>query len=69
MDILDTPVWEYNFSMMTLNKLHLASIHTIRELVVKTEIELIMDWKFGRRCRSEVKRELDKIGLHLGMTI
>lgn len=46
-----------------------AGIKTIGQLVVKTEAELLREPNFGRKTLNDVKSELKKRGLYLGMVI
>ena len=47
---------------------HAPDITTIRDLVLKTEGELLRMPNFGRKSLNEIKENLSLMGLRLGMT-
>jgi hypothetical protein len=47
-------------------RLEQAGIVTLRQLVSKTEFELLTISGFGRKSLNEVKESLARLGLHLG---
>jgi hypothetical protein len=51
------------------NCLKNANIRTIRELVQKTEAEMLKTKNFGRKSLNEIKEILHTMGLSLGMQI
>ena len=53
--------------MRSYNCLKNANIQTIRELVQKTENEMLKTKNFGRKSLNEIKEILHKMGLSLGM--
>ena len=66
---LSKPVAKLELSMRSANCLEAAGITTVRELVVKTEPELLEFRNFGRRSLREIKNILSDMGLSLGMTL
>ena len=46
-----------------------ANIQTIRELVEKTEAEMLKTRNFGRKSLNEIKDILHSMGLSLGMRL
>ena len=53
--------------MRSYNCLKNANIQTIRELVMKTENEMLKTKNFGRKSLNEIKEILTRMGLSLGM--
>ena len=66
---LDKSVEELELSVRSNNCLKNASIHTIRELVQKTEPEMLRTKNFGRKSLNEIKEVLQAMGLGLGMRL
>jgi DNA-directed RNA polymerase subunit alpha len=64
---LDRSVEELELSVRSYNCLKNANIQTIRELVQKTESEMLKTKNFGRKSLNEIKDILMKMGLSLGM--
>src|SRR5690349_3267337 len=64
---LDRSVDELELSVRSYNCLKNADIRTIRELVQKTEPEMLKTKNFGRKSLNEIKEILTSMGLHLGM--
>ncbi len=64
---LDRSVEELELSVRSYNCLKNANIQTIRELVQKTESEMLKTKNFGRKSLNEIKDILSKMGLSLGM--
>ncbi len=64
---LDRSVEELELSVRSYNCLKNANIQTIRELVQKTENEMLKTKNFGRKSLNEIKEILTKMGLSLGM--
>ena len=56
-------------SVRTANALVNARITTIRELVQRTESDLLKSKDFGRKSLQEVKAILAEMGLMLGMRL
>jgi len=64
---LDRSVEELELSVRSYNCLKNANITTIRELVQKTEQEMLKTKNFGRKSLNEIKEILSAMGLSLGM--
>ncbi len=66
---LDRPVSELELSVRAANCLKNVDLSTIRDLVKKTEAEMLKTKNFGRKSLNEIKEVLADMGLHLGMTL
>jgi DNA-directed RNA polymerase subunit alpha len=66
---LSKPVAELELSVRSANCLEAAKITTIRDLVIKTEQEMLKFRNFGRKSLNEIKDILASMGLSLGMTL
>jgi DNA-directed RNA polymerase subunit alpha len=66
---LSLPVAELNLSVRASNCLESESIMTVRELVSRTEDQLLEVRNFGETTLTEVREKLREMGLHLGMRI
>jgi DNA-directed RNA polymerase subunit alpha len=66
---LDKSVEELELSVRSYNCLKNANIRTIRELVQKTESEMLRTKNFGRKSLNEIKEILASMGLSLGMRL
>ena len=66
---IDKSVEELELSVRSYNCLKNASIRTIRELVQKTEPEMLRTKNFGRKSLNEIKEILQRMGLGLGMRL
>jgi len=64
---LDRSVEELELSVRSYNCLKNANITTIRELVRRTEPEMLKTKNFGRKSLNEIKEILSSMGLSLGM--
>ena len=64
---LDRSVDELELSVRSYNCLKNADIRTIRELVQRSEPEMLKTKNFGRKSLNEIKEILHSMGLHLGM--
>ena len=62
-------IFELELSVRAHNCLERAKIKTVRELVIKTERELLAYKSFGRVSLLEIKEKLANIGLYLGMDL
>jgi DNA-directed RNA polymerase subunit alpha len=67
--MLTRSVEELELSVRANNCLRNANITTIGELVQRTEAELMKTKNFGKKSLQEIKDELARIGLSLGMRI
>jgi DNA-directed RNA polymerase subunit alpha len=66
---LDKSVEELELSVRSYNCLKNANIRTIRELVQRTEAEMLKTKNFGRKSLTEIKEILQSMGLGLGMRL
>ena len=66
---LDKSVEELELSVRSYNCLKNANITTIRELVQKSEPEMLRTKNFGRKSLNEIKEILVSMGLNLGMRL
>jgi len=66
---LDKSVEELELSVRSYNCLKNANIRTIRELVQKSEAEMLKTKNFGRKSLNEIKDILQTMGLGLGMKL
>lgn len=66
---LSKPVADLELSVRAGNCLETAKIKTIRELVVKSEKEMLEYKNFGRTSLNEIKDQLANMGLTLGMDL
>jgi len=60
---------ELDLSVRSANSLKNANIHTLRDLVRRTEKDMLETKNFGRKSLEEVQEVLDKLGLQLGMDV
>lgn len=66
--LLNTPVEELELSVRSSNCLKNANIRTIGELTKKTEDDIAKTRNFGKKSLTEIKEQLLKLNLTLGMT-
>ncbi len=66
-EILNRSVDELELSVRSYNCLKNANIQTIRDLVQKTEAEMLRTKNFGRKSLNELKEVLRSFGLSFGM--
>jgi len=66
---LDMSVQELDLSVRANNCLESAKIQTVRDLVKKTEADLLKVRSFGKTSLREVKRKLADMGLSLGLDL
>jgi DNA-directed RNA polymerase subunit alpha len=64
---LDRSVDELELSVRSYNCLKNADIRTIRDLVQRSESEMLKTKNFGRKSLNEIKEILSEMGLGLGM--
>jgi DNA-directed RNA polymerase subunit alpha len=67
LEYLDRSVEELELSVRSYNCLKNANIQSLRELVQKTESEMLKTKNFGRKSLNEIKEILTRMGLGLGM--
>ncbi len=68
-DNLLKSVDELELSVRSYNCLKNANIHTLAELVSKTEHEMLRTKNFGRKSLNEIKEIMQSMGLHFNMRI
>ncbi|NQW05428.1 MAG: DNA-directed RNA polymerase subunit alpha [Acidobacteria bacterium] len=68
-DHLDKSVEELELSVRSYNCLKNANIQTLRELVGRSEGEMLKTKNFGRKSLNEIKEILTTMGLSLGMRL
>lgn len=66
-DILDRSIDELDLSVRAYNCLKNADIRTVRDLVRKTEREMLQTKNFGKKSLNELKEILHGMGLDFGM--
>jgi len=66
---LDMDLEHLDLSVRSMNCLRAENIHTIRDLVYKSENELLTLRNFGNTSLDEVKSKLEPLGLGLGMEV
>jgi DNA-directed RNA polymerase subunit alpha len=66
---LGMPISELNLSVRASNCLESENIMTVRDLVTRTEDQLLDVRNFGETTLSEVQHRLKDLGLHLGMRL
>jgi DNA-directed RNA polymerase subunit alpha len=64
---LSMPLSELNLSVRASNCLESENIMTVRDLVTRTEDQLLEVRNFGETTLTEVRLKLRDLGLHLGM--
>lgn len=60
---------DMDLSVRATNCLASAQLHTVADLVQKTEAELLTYRSFGKTSLREVTQKLKELGLHLGMKL
>ncbi|MFA6472306.1 MAG: DNA-directed RNA polymerase subunit alpha [Candidatus Latescibacterota bacterium] len=68
-NLLDMPVDEMELSVRSANCLKAANIKRIRELVTKTEADMLKYRNFGRKSLSELAEVLTAMGLSFGLDV
>ena len=66
---LNMSLAELELSVRATNCLESEGITTVRDLVIRTDEELLEVRNFGETTLKEVKAKLDERGLHLGMKL
>lgn len=67
--ILGRTIDELDLSVRSANCLKNANIHSLRDLVRRTEKEMLETKNFGRKSLEEVQELLSSMGLRLGMDV
>jgi DNA-directed RNA polymerase subunit alpha len=68
-NVLNMRVDELELSVRSSNCLRAANIQTIRDLVTKTESEMLKYRNFGRKSLNEISSILEDMDLSFGMDI
>jgi DNA-directed RNA polymerase subunit alpha len=66
---LNLPIAELHLSVRAMNCLESERIHTVRDLVQRTEDQLLEVRNFGETTLTEVRSKLSELGLRLGMRL
>ena len=66
---LGLPISELNLSVRASNCLESENIMTVRDLVTRSEDQLLEVRNFGETTLTEVRHKLRDLGLHLGMRL
>jgi DNA-directed RNA polymerase subunit alpha len=66
---LSMPIQDLDLSVRANNCLESAKIQSVRDLVKKTDADLLKVRSFGKTSLREVKRKLADLGLSLGMDV
>ena len=66
---LSRDIFDFPLSVRTINGLQRARVETVRDVVTRTQAELLKTKNFGRKSLNEVRSNLKKIGLDVGMTL
>jgi DNA-directed RNA polymerase subunit alpha len=67
--VLSKRIDELDLSVRSVNSLKNANILTLRDLVRKSEKDMLETKNFGKKSLEEVQEVLDKLGLSLGMNV
>ena len=68
-ETLDRPLESLDLSVRARNCLDTEDIRYVRDLVAKTENEILKVKNFGKTSMKEVKQKLESMGLSLGMDL
>ena len=60
---------ELELSVRAANCLKAANIHSLKELVQKSEVEMLKYRNFGRKSLNEIKALVEEMGLYFGMKL
>jgi DNA-directed RNA polymerase subunit alpha len=66
-DVLNRSIKDLDLSVRSYNGIRSANIHTISELVHKSESEMLRIKSFGRVSLNEIREVLSGLGLSFGM--
>ncbi len=69
LDLINKPISELELSVRSANCLEAANIKTIKDLIQKTEPQMLKYKNFGKKSLSEINSILASMGLSLGMDI
>jgi len=68
-ELLSRSIDELDLSVRSANCLKNANIHTLRDLVRRSEKEMLETKNFGRKSLEELQELLSKLGLSFGMDV
>jgi DNA-directed RNA polymerase subunit alpha len=68
-EILNSPIEELDLSVRAKNCLDAENIATVRDLVSRTEADLLRMRNFGKTSLKEIKKKLQDLELSLGMDL
>jgi DNA-directed RNA polymerase subunit alpha len=68
-ELLERSVDELELSVRASNCLRAAQIHTIGELVIKSEQEMLQYRNFGKKSLKEIQDLIQTMNLHFGMDV
>ena len=68
-ELLSKSIDELDLSVRSANCLKNANIHTLRDLVRRSEKEMLETKNFGRKSLEEIEEILSKLGLSFGMDV
>ena len=64
-EVLNRPIDELDLSVRSRRCMERLGVRTVRELINKTEVELMAAKNFGMTSLNEIKRKLAEMGLAL----
>ncbi|MEM7231335.1 MAG: DNA-directed RNA polymerase subunit alpha C-terminal domain-containing protein, partial [Planctomycetota bacterium] len=64
-DELDRPIEDLNFSVRSRRCMERLEVRSVRDLINKTEVELMSAKNFGMTSLNEIKRKLAELGMSL----
>ena len=67
--LLAKEIDQLDLSVRSVNSLKNANVHTLRDLVVRTEKDMLETKNFGKKSLEEVMDKLQALGLSLGMEL
>ena len=67
--LLSKQIDQLDLSVRSVNSLKNANIHTLRDLVRRSEKDMLETKNFGKKSLEEVQEMLDGLGLSLGMDV
>lgn len=68
-ELLSKPIDELDLSVRSANCLKNASIHTLRDLVQRSEKDMLETKNFGKKSLEELQELLGRLGLSFGMNV
>ena len=68
-ELLGKPIDELDLSVRSANCLKNASIHTLRDLVQRSEKDMLETKNFGKKSLEELQELLGRLGLSFGMSV